>query len=292
MFCLSGAFNINSPIMPKDGNSFTGPASITGAGNHGFDLRSGTNAGSDNVTLTNLDVGGFDVSGVECWLGLTISGGRYHNNLHNGIGCGLVDTPDADVLIDGAQVDHNGSLAELGRGGGGMKFARADGLVVRNTETFLNIGDAIWCDVQCDDVRYINNLVYGNTRKGLFMEKASGPWVASGNTVQGNSCSPAYWAPKPWCPNVNPVHQTATSWGPRDNDAGIGLVSSKNAVIEANVLGGDGARNGIKIRQDDRIGTCSTCGWIISNVVIRNNTMNGEKIEDCSLPGGTCSGNR
>ena len=159
MFCLSGAFNINSPIMPKDGNSFTGPASITGAGNHGFDLRSGTNAGSDNVTLTNLDVGGFDVSGVECWLGLTISGGRYHNNLHNGIGCGLVDTPDADVLIDGAQVDHNGSLAELGRGGGGMKFARADGLVVRNTETFLNIGDAIWCDVQCDDVRYINNLV-------------------------------------------------------------------------------------------------------------------------------------
>jgi hypothetical protein len=174
------------------------------------------------------------------------------------------------------EVDHNGSDAELGKGASGMKFARAHGVVVRNSFVHDNLGNGVWCDVQCGDYTVVDSVIVRNSRKGVHYEKSgasdevvtySGFAYIARNIVRDNG-----WE--------NRLHAA---------DGGIVLVSSKNALIEDNVFGGN-HRAGVVISQDGRL-SGDKHGWVIANVVIRNNTLNGNGIIGCGLAGVTCSGN-
>jgi hypothetical protein len=251
-----------------------GPARLRGAGGNDSGFLQQV-AGIRNVSFVDLEMSGFGLRGVECFVGTRVIGGYYHHNGRNGIGCGLEAA--GGLLIDGVEVAFNGNPGELGIGGGGMKFARGHGIVVRNSYVHDNIGNGIWCDVQCGDYTVVDNRVIANTRKGIHYEKSG----ESDEVI--NYVGSAYIA-------RNIVKGNGTE-GRVSADAGIRGVSSKNMLIEDNIFGGNYNRNGIKVTQDDRL-SGEKHGWIVSKVVIRNNIMNGEKVEDCSLVGETCSGNR
>jgi Lamin Tail Domain/Right handed beta helix region len=270
-FLLSGNYTISTTILPKPGNRFVGPATIVGAGAEvAFEAKTGSGGAAD-VRFIDLDVSGF-VHGIDCWDGTHVIGGRYHDNSRNGIGCGL---EGGDVLIDGVEVDHNGSQADLGSGASGLKFANGHGIVVRNSYIHDNLGNGVWCDQQCGDFTVIDNRIIHNSRKGVHYEKSGesdlqgitfiGAAYIARNVVQGNGWEGRQYA-----------------------DAGIAAVSSKNILIEDNVLGGNAFANGIKIIQDDRL-TGDAHGWVVSNVVIGSNAMNGDNVVGCDSPGVDCS---
>ena len=267
-FSLSGTFQVSSTIRPKSGNRFVGPARIVGAGaDFGFQVAPAT-----DVRFVRLKVSRFALQGIQCWDGTTVIGGRYHHNLRTGIGCG---PEGGDVLIDGVEIDHNGSQAWLGISASGMKFAQAQGVVVRNSNIHHNLGNGVWCDQQCGNFRVIKNRIIGNSRKGVHYEK-SGESDTGGVFFVGS----AYIA-------RNKIKGNAWE-GRQDSDAGIAAVSSKNVVIENNILGNNEFANGIKILQDDRLNG-DYHGWIVSNIVIGANVMNGDEIDGCALDGVTCS---
>jgi hypothetical protein len=266
--CLTGKYVLNSPIVPKQGQSFVGPATLVGGnGNEtGFDVK------VRDVSFVNLEMSAFGLRGIDCWVGTRVIGGRYHHNGRNGIGCGL--DAEGGVLIDGVEVDHNGSDAELGKGSSGMKFARGHGIVVRNSFIHDNLGAGVWCDVQCGDYTVVDNTIVRNSRQGVHYEKSGesdeyiryvGSAYIARNVIQHNG------------------------WEPRDHSAygGVALVSSKNALIELNVFGNN-PRGGVFVRQDGRL-SGDKHGWVVSNVVIRNNTMNGDHIVGCDITGVKCA---
>lgn len=265
--CLTGSYALATPVKPKAGQSFVGPATIVAANANdtGFSVR------VPNVSFVDLDMSGFALRGIDCSIGTRIIGGRYHHNGRNGFGCGLDGL--GGVLVDGVEVDHNGSEAELGGGASGMKFARGHGVVVRDSFIHDNLGNGVWCDVQCGDYTVVDNVIVHNSRKGVHYEKsgASDEFV----TYEGS----AYIA-------RNVIQDNG--WEGREHaaDGGIGLVSSKNVLIEANVFGGN-HRASVIVRQDGRL-EGDKHGWVISNVTIRDNTLNGNELIGCDIEGVTC----
>jgi hypothetical protein len=269
-FLLSGNYTISTTIVPKTGNRFMGPATIVGAGAEvAFQAKTGSGGAAD-VRFIDLDVSGF-AQGIWCWEGTQVIGGRYHDNTRNGIGCGL---EGGGVLIDGVEVDHNGSQADLGSGASGLKFAQGNGIVVRDSYIHDNLGNGVWCDVQCGDYTVIDNRIIHNYRKGVHYEKSGesdfngisfvGSAYIARNVIQGNGWEGAGLA-----------------------NAGIMAVSSKNILIEDNVLG-DNNSAGIRVYQDDRL-SGDKHGWVVSNVVILDNRMNGDEIDGCDSAGVHCS---
>jgi len=279
-FCMSGTHRLSSGIKPKEGQSFVGPATIVGSGaSSAFDLNSGSR-GVAGVTLVNLDVSGFTERGVDCWVGTRIIGGRYHHNGRNGIGCGL-DYERGAIQIVGVEIDHNGSESELGKGSGGMKFARLgpDGLTVRGSSIHDNLGSGVWCDVQCIGTFLIeDNVIVRNSRKGVHYEKsgATDEYIA-GKVVEGQAI-------------IRRNIVTGNGWEGREHaaDGGIAGVSSRNMLIEANVTSGN-PRGGIFLRTDGRL-SGDKHGWPTQAVVRSNDARDG--IVGCTQePGVICSGN-
>jgi hypothetical protein len=259
---------LNDQVVPKQGQSFIGPAVlVAGNGNAtGFAVK------TRDVSFMHLEMSGFGARAIECWAGTRVIGGHYHHNGRNGIGCGL--DGEGGVLVDGVEVDHNGSDAELGKGSSGMKFARAHGVVVRNSFIHDNVGSGVWCDVQCGDYTVVDNTIVRNSRKGVHYEKSGA------SDEEGTYEGFAYIA-------RNVIQDNGLEGREYAADGGVALVSSKNALIEQNVFGRN-PRGGVFIRQDGRL-SGEKHGWAISNVVVRNNTMNGDRIVGCDISGVKCA---
>jgi hypothetical protein len=268
--CLSGTYEVPTAIRPKDGQSFVGPAVLVGTNGNdtGFDVKGPEAVG---VTFVDLDMSGFTLRGIDCWVDTTVLGGRYHHNGRNGIGCGLNGL--GGVVIDGVEVDHNGAPDELGAGSSGMKFARAHGVIVRDSFVHDNLGNGVWCDVQCGDYTVTDNTILRNSRKGVHYEKSGesdelvkyvGFATITGNVIRGNG-----WE------------------GREHSDAGVAVISSKNVLIAGNTFGEQDKGWAVQVRQDGRL-SGEKHGWVISNVTIRNNTLNGDRIIGCDLSGVTC----
>lgn len=276
-FCLSGSYTLGAPLRPKDGQRFVGPATIVAAGvvDTGFALR---DAGASGIELVDLDMSGFASRAVQLWVGLTVRGGRYHDNLTNGLGGGF-DYARGAVRLIGVEVDHNGSEAQLGVGSGGVKIARlGDLFLVENCDIHDNLGNGVWADVQSvGDYRIVGNRVVHNSRKGIHYEKSgASDETGSGGVVQGTHY-------------VADNTATDNGWEGREHaaDGGIVGVSSRNMVIERNTT----ARNhraGIVLRQDGRLDG-EKHGWQVQASVTGNVTPDG--IVGCDLPGVTCENN-
>jgi hypothetical protein len=282
-FCLSGTFNIGNPLVPKDGQSFVGPAEIVGvnANDTAFLIRdAGASSGALNVTVDDLDIHGFTLRAVACWLGTTVRNSEIHHNNRNGLGCGL--NGGAGVLIENNHIYSNGSTDELGAGGGGMKFANGDGVTVRDNLIEANIGNGIWCDLDCGTFTVTGNTVLGSTRKGIFFEISFGPALIEDNTVRFNNCSPSYWGDgNPECslPSGDFGPQSAGSPG-----GGIAANSSMHVTIRNNILG-DNEVAGINFRDDGRQYDAPF------NILAEFNTLNGDLVRNCDIAGITCRNN-
>jgi hypothetical protein len=279
-FCLHGTYRLSQPVKPKAGQSFVGPAALQGAGStSAFDLNNGT-SGVAGVSFVNLDVSGFTERGIDCWVGTSVIGGRYHHNDRNGIGCGL-DYERGQILIVGVEIDHNGSEDDLGQGSGGVKIARLgpDGLTVRYSNIHDNLGSGVWCDVQCIGTFLVeDNLIERNSRKGVHYEKsgATDEYI-EGRVVEGQAV-------------IRRNVVTGNGWEGREYaaDGGIAGVSSMNMLIEDNVTSGN-PRGGIFLRTDGRL-SGDKHGWAMEALVRNNQTRDG--IRGCvEEPGVTCTGN-
>jgi hypothetical protein len=123
-----------------------------------------------------------------------------------------------------------------------------------------------------------DNTITRNSRKGVFWEKCGGSHIRDvfydgmlilrGNTIKANATE------------MNGV------------DAGVSIISSKNALVENNVFGNHPTGHaGIYIREDpNRLEPVNPKpGFPLENITVRNNTMNGDRIIGCDLPGVNCS---
>lgn len=290
--CLSGTFTLSAKVSPKDGQSFIGPATVRAASSSvmiGFELReAGASVGAENVTIEDVEITGFGDDGVHCWRGMTLRDVHIHHNAGTGIGCGL--NGGGGVLVEDSTIDHNGDPSETGGGAGGMKFAGGDGITVRDNFIEANIGNGIWCDLDCGALTVTGNTVLGSTRKGIFFEVSLGPALIANNTVQFNNCAPSYWGDgQPECdlPDGSFGPQSAGSPG-----GGIAANSSMHMVIRNNILGGNRVA-GINFRDDCRP-ACSNAqkGYNAPfNILVTGNTLNGDAVLNCDIAGITCTNN-
>jgi len=284
-FCLTGSYTLTSSVKPKDGQSFTGPATIRGTPATAFELRAdGATEGADNVTIRDLDIGGFSLRAVACWRGFLGVNLDVHDNGRNGIGCGL--NGGSGVTVRDSYIHDNGSPSETGRGAGGMKFANASGVLVEGNVIERNIGNGVWCDVDCGSFVVRDNVVRGNTRKGIFFEISFGPALIEGNTVTENNCSPVWWGDgNPECDlpdgTFGPQSAGAPGGGIATNSS---CPSTTTCVIRGNILGGN-AVAGINFRDDSRPYN------VPFNILVEGNTMNGDRLLGCGLGGVTCREN-
>jgi hypothetical protein len=255
-FCLSGRYELGSPVSPRKGQSFRGPAVIVGV--NGNDT--GFQVTRENVHFFALDMSGFKERAIRCMTGTKIFGGRYHHNGVNGIGCGLGRSTGGGVVISGIEADHNGSAAMLGHSSAAIKLAGSPGSVVRDSYVHDNIGNGIWFDRDSgSDLGDIvaRNEVVRNSRRGIYYEVSRGRVIIRRNVVLGNNTSSTPGA------------------------SGIGVASSKNVEIWGNTVQGNLVW-AIRANQIDR-------GYRLENVRIHDNVVSGI-LYGCEYAGVYCAG--
>ena len=255
-FCLSGRYQLATPVSPREAQSFRGPAEIVGV--NGNDT--GFHVTSKNVHFFDLDMSGFEERAIRCMYGTKIFGGRYHHNGVNVIGCGLGRSTGGGVIIGGIEADQNGSAAMIGHSSAAIKLAGSPGSVVRSSYVHDNVGNGIWFDVDSgSDVHDIvaRNQVIGNSMRGIFYEVSRGEVIIRRNTVTGNNTSNTPGA------------------------SGIGVSSSKNVTIWGNVVQ-DNSVWAIRANEIDR-------GYRLENVQIYDNVVDGA-LYGCEYVGVDCVG--
>ena len=141
--------------------------------------------------------------------GSTLRGCVAVGNGHQGIGA-----TGTDVVVEDNVLEHNNRAGfDPGWSAGGAKFAQAHGLVVRRNVARANDGPGLWCDIDCVDVHYVDNIVEDNTGAGIFHEISYAAEIR-GNQVRGNGVDAPGWV-----------------WG-----AGIQVAASSGVTIEDNVV--------------------------------------------------------
>ncbi len=108
-------------------------------------------------------------------LGIAVSGGR-------------------DVAIVESELARNNVRGYLWEWeGGGGKFTRTDGLVVRDTFAHDNLGPGLWTDIDAANTLYERNRTTDNLGPGIYHE-ISGSALIQDNEVSGNGFGNANWA--------------------------------------------------------------------------------------------------
>ncbi len=253
-FCLSGRYQLAHPVSPREGQVFRGPASIVGV--RGNDT--GFLVSQRGVRFYNLNMSGFTEQAIRCSNGTQVIGGRYHHNGVNGIGCGL-GREGRGVLIEGVEVDHNGSERYLFHSSAGIKILGSLGSAVLRSYVHDNVGNGIWFDRDSgSSVADLvgRNRVVRNSMRGIFYEVSRGHAVIRQNVVTGNNTSLTLGA------------------------SGIGVSSSKNVKIWGNTVR-DNRIWAIRSNEIDR-------GYHLENVHIYDNAVQG-KLYGCHFSGVRCN---
>jgi parallel beta-helix repeat protein len=175
-----------------------------------------------------------------------------HHNGRNGLGCGECDY----LRVENNVIAYNGSNDFLGQGSAGIKSV-ANFVTIRSNKVHSNVGNGIWFDVDARSQLIERNQVYGNTRKGIFIEISDGA-VIRYNTVQRNNCAVVISGCEPR----------------NDASGGIATNSSRNIEIYGNVLGGNEVA-GINFRDDSRAYAPPF------NIRVYDNMLNGDRIANC-----------
>ncbi|MGZ8594590.1 MAG: right-handed parallel beta-helix repeat-containing protein [Actinomycetota bacterium] len=274
-FCLSGTYQITRTITPHTGDVLRGPAFLFGNGRVEEGISTDKARG---VVIDGLDISGFALRAVRCGEDAVIQSSNLHDNGRNGIGCGL--NGSGGLVISGNHIFDNGDPAFTGGGSGGIKIAGADGALIEDNLIERNIGNGVWCDVDCGAITIRNNVVRGSTRKGIFVEISRGPALIENNTVMYNNCSPVFWPnPKPACDLGDGTFGPQSSGAP---GGGIAANSSVRVIIRNNILGGNMVA-GINFRDDSRPYNAPF------QITVSGNVLNGDRMLNCDIPVVSCS---
>ena len=112
---------------------------------------------------------------------------------HNGQ-LGIAVSGGDDVSIIDSELSHNNVRGYLWEWeGGGGKFTRTNGLVVRGTNAHDNLGPGLWTDIDAVDTLYESNTTTDNLGPGIYHE-ISGSAVIRDNDVSGNGFGNSNWA--------------------------------------------------------------------------------------------------
>jgi len=157
-------------------------------------------------------------------LGMLVSGNSQlldnftHDNGQMGMG-----GSGANILVEGNEISHNNYTGtDHDFECGGFKFAKSDGLVVRNNFSHHNLGPGMWTDISSIRTLYENNLVMNNSRSGIFHE-TSYDAVIRNNTILNNGS----FAPDDWFWNAQ-----------------IQIAASQNVEVYDNIVLVDSQNNG------------------------------------------------
>ena len=77
---------------------------------------------------------------------------------------------DSQILGNIFTNNHGYSHVKLGWEGGSSKFARTQRLKISGNCAYDNSGSGLWTDIQNVDTTYDNNIVFSNTKQGIFHE--------------------------------------------------------------------------------------------------------------------------
>ena len=126
-------------------------------------------------------------------------------------------------------LDSNTEGFDFGWEAGGLKAAVSSDLTFEDNVVENNDGAGLWCDIDCTDVRYLNNRVSHNAGAGIFFE------ISDGATIEGNVVWENDWADPAW------------GWG-----AGILISSSTDVVVRDNVVAWNGDGISVISQRRDR----------------------------------------
>lgn len=277
---VEGVFEVSRPVSPKDGQHLVGVAEVRPKAGvsvlDGFDLKA-----TKNVTLEGVSVSGFDRHGVLLGAGSAVVGGRLHDNGKDGAGADLEGRDLAAVTMVECEIDHNGSAEWLGKGAAGVKMFHTRRFLMEDCWVHDNIGNGVWGDAHCGDFTVLGGRIESNTRKGVFYEKCgesdgsflnrtwaiyTGALTVEGSTIVNNDLD-----------------------GSPQANAGVSIISSKNARVVGNIFGGN--ERAITVRDDPARLADDKHGWVPENIVLTDNALNGSVVVGCDLPGVTCSRN-
>ena len=277
-FCVhDGTYSVSSPVKVEDKDRFIGvytdstrPTIKTSKALQVFDA-----GGSDGAVIEGLMISGA-VGGNYCEPGcgqgirggdnLTVRNARLTNNKNNGIG-----GAGPGLLVENSVVDRNGSYSFTILDGGsssaaGIKSAQ-DGLTVRNSRITDNYWSGVWCDGFCEKLTVEGSTITGNGKAGIQDEISVGPAIIRNNRIQGNGVlSGAQY------------------------HVGLLISNSANVDVYGNTFGKN-VDHGIQVIEHDRLDAPE-----VTNVVIHDNTMNGDTIASnskvgCHHIGMTCYNN-
>ncbi len=295
-FCISGTHNWS--FTPKSGDTFIGDGTAILDGAH-TTLAAIIGGGTSNVTLTNIEVRNYTANpnasyhaaipahgttgwkfnnlqvhdngvtgsggtGAELGVSSVVTGGRYYNNRHLGIGGGGGAN---GWIIDGAEIDHNNFTDDnyttrdvsCGWEGGGVKWT-AQNITVKNAIVHDNACKGLWADINANGGTITNNRVYNNWDEGIFIEISS-YYKISGNTVYGNGFKNLNNSPTSGC--------SGYLWAGGITDSSSDHVD----VFSNNVYGNCNGITGVDQSRTDR--TDGVSPSIIQYFTVHDNTIAG-----------------
>jgi hypothetical protein len=269
-FCVhDGSYNISSPIQVQNNDKFIGlyndgsrPQITTTKALQVFA------AGNSNwATIMGLMISGA-VGGDYCKPGcgqgirggdnLTVYDVWATNNKNQGIG-----GTGPGLRVENSLIDGNGSYAFTSNPdvntSAGIKTTNS--VTVLNSWITNNYWNGLWCDEQCGALTVKNSVLNGNGKAGIHYEISTGPAIIAGNTIKGNG-----------------VLARANAHD------GLLIVSSAHVDAYNNTFGNNvGA--GFVVKDDSRSPN-------VSDVSIRDNTMNLDGQIGCLLSGVNCLNNK
>jgi hypothetical protein len=183
------------------------------------------------------------------------SGTRVRNcDIHHNGQIGISGNGD-DILIERNRIWSNNIYGfDPAWEAGGAKIAESDGVTFRGNHVHDNAGAGLWCDIECRNVVYEDNLVENNQQIGIFHEISFNAVIRK-NVVRHNGSGTRKWF---WGSDIvvaasedvevtaNTVTVAAGGCGimlidqGRKNDAG-GQYKTRNNTVHANEMTFEGA---------------------------------------------------
>lgn len=160
---------------------------------------------------------------------IIVTDGRFR---HNGY-IGLHGDSLSNVVVDRAVITHNNAEGFSGHhSAAGLKFTRATGIVVRNSDVTDNDGPGLWTDIDSSGITFTGNFVTHNKRSGVQIELSNNVTVS--DNVVARSGEAGVWVLESQSVNVwhNAVldnrHEIYVLEGPRSD---VTSVSIRNNIV-------------------------------------------------------------
>ena len=126
--------------------------------------------------------------------GIAIGGGGHvlGCNVHDNGQIGITGVGD-DVRIEQNAVWHNNTHGFNYRWeAGGIKITESTNVIFHANHVYNNLGPGIWCDINCQDILFDDNLIEDNQGAGIVYEISFGATIR-GNWVRTNGVSDDSW---------------------------------------------------------------------------------------------------